>query len=144
MFATGFAAVSLLLSLIRYRRPAAPATEYEPSALDTSERRRPAVLGRVRTVDGSALPWGTLTLIDVHGGQIDRGRSGDDGTYRLHAPETGDYLLICTAPANEPAAARIAIGAEPASHDIVMRPSGRSPRTGGSRGVGTAPPVQQV
>ncbi|MGH3793278.1 MAG: MFS transporter [Pseudonocardiaceae bacterium] len=88
------------------------------------ERLRPAVFGYVRTADGSALPGGTLTLIDVNGAQIDRGRSGSDGSYRLHAPGTGSYLLICTAPPNQPTAVRISIGTETTNHDIVMLPTG--------------------
>lgn len=83
----------------------------------------PAVLGHVRAADGSALAGGTLTLIDINGTQLDLGRSGSDGSYRLHAPRAGHHLLICTTAGNQPVAARIGIGPGATHHDIVMDPA---------------------
>ncbi|MGH3905204.1 MAG: MFS transporter [Pseudonocardiaceae bacterium] len=90
--------------------PAAPATPHH------------AVLGSVQSPDGSPLPAATLTLVDINGRQVDRGRSKPDGSYRLDTPETGNYLLICAAPPNGPTAERITVGPEITHHDIVMNP----------------------
>ncbi|MGH3909435.1 MAG: carboxypeptidase-like regulatory domain-containing protein, partial [Pseudonocardiaceae bacterium] len=80
------------------------------------------VLGSVQSPDGSPLPAATLTLVDINGRQVDRGRSSRDGSYRLDAPETGNYLLICAAPPNGPTAERITVGPEITHHDVVMNP----------------------
>jgi EmrB/QacA subfamily drug resistance transporter len=82
---------------------------------------RPTVLGYVRAADGTALPAATLTLVDVNGAQVDLGRTGGDGSYRLHAPQAGHYLLVCTAPPNQPTAARIALDPDTTRHDVVLQ-----------------------
>ncbi|MGH3794154.1 MAG: MFS transporter [Pseudonocardiaceae bacterium] len=111
--------------LSAYLAPPAPAT------------LQPAVFGHVLALDGSSLPAATLTLVDVYGGQIDRSRSGRDGSYRLHAPEAGNYLLICTAPPNRPYAERVVVGPQTASYDIVMlpQPDDQVPAAAGDRAV---------
>ncbi len=92
-------------------------------ALVEAARFGPAVRGFVRTADGVALPGGTLTLVDVHGAQIDRGRADGEGGYLLHAPQPGHYMLLCTALVHQPSATRITIGQDAVDHDIVMSPT---------------------
>ncbi|HEY2766452.1 MAG TPA: MDR family MFS transporter [Pseudonocardiaceae bacterium] len=102
--------------------PAPPAEQFAPAPTEPATVL-PAVRGYVRTVDGFALAGGTLTLVDAHGTQLDLGRSGSDGSYLLHAPRAGHYLLICAAAANQPTVARISIGPGTTHHDVAMDPT---------------------
>jgi EmrB/QacA subfamily drug resistance transporter len=78
------------------------------------------MLGCVRTPESSPLPGAMLTLIDVHGNQIDRAHSAADGSYRLDVPATGSYVLSCAAPPHPPAAKRLTISPETIHHDLVI------------------------
>ncbi|MGH3932689.1 MAG: carboxypeptidase-like regulatory domain-containing protein [Pseudonocardiaceae bacterium] len=78
------------------------------------------MFGHVRTSGGSALPGAALTLIDSNGNQIDRARSAADGSYRLDAPTTGSYVLLCVAPPHQPAVERLTIRHETTRHDLVI------------------------
>lgn len=105
--------------------PPAAATAAAVTTADPADSATvlPAVLGYVRAADGSALAGATLTLIDINGAQHDLSRSGSDGSYRLHAPQGGHYLLICTTAGNQPTAARISIGPGATHHDVAMDPA---------------------
>ncbi|MGH8883030.1 MAG: carboxypeptidase-like regulatory domain-containing protein, partial [Stackebrandtia sp.] len=79
-----------------------------------------SVTGMVTTADGTPLPSAVLTLVGAEGRQVGQATSSDDGSYRITAPATGKYLLICRAPAadREPQASWVSIDGRPTRHDI--------------------------
>ncbi len=87
-----------------------------------AEQLRTVMLGSVRASNGSPLHGAALTLIDVNGNQVDRARSTAEGSYQLDAPAPGNYVLICTAPPNQPAAERLILGPDTTRHDLVIGP----------------------
>jgi Carboxypeptidase regulatory-like domain len=78
------------------------------------------VLGRILRGDGQPLAGASVTLADVTGQQVDRSRSGEDGSYRLRASNGGTYLLIASAPQLAPNAAMIAVAEAPVHRDVVL------------------------
>jgi hypothetical protein len=86
------------------------------------------VRGHVRRPDGTAVACATVTLVDEHGHEIDRGDTDPDGAYVLHAP-SGPAVLICAASDHVPAARRASSGLPT---DIELRPRvRRTARLGG-------------
>lgn len=93
-----------------------------------AEPLRPALFGFVRTPGDSPLPGAALTLIDANGTEVDRVRSGTDGSYRLDAPAQDSYVLICAAAPHQPVAERLTIGPATIRHDLLI---GRVPAESG-------------
>ena len=56
------------------------------------------VTGLVTTGEGTPLPAAVLTLVDAEGRQVGQANSAGDGSYEVHAPSSGCYLLICRRP----------------------------------------------
>lgn len=83
------------------------------------------VTGAVQHLDGSTVPRAAITLIDVHGRQIGRGASGDDGRYALSTPGTGSYVLIAAAGGHQPQAVTVTVGERPVELDVVLGGAGR-------------------
>ncbi|WWR54967.1 MFS transporter [Streptomyces sp. SCSIO 30461] len=83
------------------------------------------VCGTVQHHDGSTVPRAALTLIDVHGRQIGRGGSGEDGRYALSVPGSGSYVLIAAAGGHQPQAMAVTVGERPVELDVVLGGAGR-------------------
>jgi EmrB/QacA subfamily drug resistance transporter len=98
-----------------------------------------SVRGYVRRQDGSSVAHAALTLIDQRGRQVARGVGGDDGGYRVTAPDTGTYVLIVSAPAHQPQASSVVVGEGPARLDITLTGSGEV--TGVVRDAGRGTPL---
>lgn len=84
-----------------------------------------AVCGTVQHHDGSTVPRAALTLIDVHGRQIGRGASGEDGRYALSVPGSGSYVMIAAAGGHQPQAVTVTVGERPVELDVVLGGAGR-------------------
>jgi Carboxypeptidase regulatory-like domain len=98
-----------------------------------------AVSGRVRTADGASIGGAAVTLADLSGRQAAVARADAAGQYRLAAPGAGSYLLIVSAPGQQPAASTLivestavgnvestavgntAVGSTEVRHDVVLR-----------------------
>ncbi|MFJ4918787.1 MFS transporter [Streptomyces sp. NPDC088725] len=83
------------------------------------------VRGTVRHHDGSTVPRAALTLIDVHGSQIGRGASGEDGRYALGVPGAGSYVMIAAAGGHQPQAVTVTVGARPVDLEVILGGAGR-------------------
>jgi EmrB/QacA subfamily drug resistance transporter len=86
------------------------------------------VRGSLRRADGQPVNDAVLTLIDLAGHQVGRGHSGPDGSYQIHSPGAGTYVLIASAAAHQPEASMITIGETGLDHDVVL--NGSSELTG--------------
>lgn len=84
-----------------------------------------AVCGSVQHYDGSTVPRAALTLIDIHGHQIGRGASGEDGRYALSVPGAGSYVMIAAAGGHQPQAVTVTVGERPVDLDVVLGGAGR-------------------
>jgi hypothetical protein len=78
------------------------------------------VFGTVARPDGSALVGAALTVTDLSGYQAGRGRTGDDGRYRVALPNGGTFLLICAAEGYQPAASMLAVAGTMVHRDITL------------------------
>ncbi len=83
------------------------------------------VCGTVQHPDGTTVPRAALTLIDVHGQQIGRGASKDDGRYALSVPGSGSYVMIAAAGGHQPQAVTVTVGERPVEVDVVLGGAGR-------------------
>ncbi|MEU2156304.1 MFS transporter [Streptomyces sp. NPDC019396] len=107
----------------------------EPLAVPHARRAAPTpvppcsagvpVCGTVQHHDGTTVPRAALTLIDVHGRQIGRGGSGEDGRYALSVPGPGAYVLIAAAGGHQPQAVAVTVGERPVELDVVLGGAGR-------------------
>ncbi|MEW2544633.1 MFS transporter [Streptomyces sp. NPDC047002] len=84
-----------------------------------------AVCGSVQHYDGTVVPRAALTLIDVHGRQIGRGASNDDGRYALSVPGAGSYVMIAAAGGHQPQAVTVTVGERTVDLDVVLGGAGR-------------------
>jgi len=96
--------------------PAVDATASQETSVDTGL----GVLGTVARPDGTALAGAVLTVTDLSGRQAGRGRSGDDGRYRVGLANGGTYLLICAAEGYQPAASMLAVATTMVRRDITL------------------------
>ncbi|HEX2298389.1 MAG TPA: efflux RND transporter permease subunit, partial [Pseudonocardiaceae bacterium] len=80
----------------------------------------PSVTGLVTNGTGTPLPGAVLTLVGAGGSQVGQATAAGDGRYRITAPDSGSYLLICRAPSgeHEPQASWVSLGNPPTTHDI--------------------------
>ncbi|MQA10856.1 MAG: DHA2 family efflux MFS transporter permease subunit [Pseudonocardiaceae bacterium] len=85
-----------------------------------AHRTATSINGRVVRSDGEVLADAALTLIDPGGRQIGRGRSGQDGSYRLAVPGAGSYVLIASADAHQPEASMVTVGEQPVDLELVL------------------------
>jgi MFS family permease len=121
--------------------PAVPAPEgVEPAAPLApagvgAEADGPLVQGRVYHC-GERISEAVVTLVDPAGHQLDRAVTSD-GSFRLRAPGSGHYLLVCTptrpaagggrVPAARPFAGYVALDGYPVEHDIELTAASHSP-----------------
>src|SRR5215213_2066878 len=78
------------------------------------------VFGTVGRPDGTALAGAALTVTDLSGQQAGRGRSDEDGRYRVPLPNGGTFLLICSAEGYQPAASMLAVAGTMVHRDITL------------------------
>src|SRR6202022_4751671 len=95
--------------------------------------------GRVRGGEGRPVAGAALTLIELGGGQVDRARSQQDGSYALTAPADGWYMLIAAADGHQPQAATVVVGDGPLSYDLTL--AGTAGLAGVVRGAATGAPI---
>jgi EmrB/QacA subfamily drug resistance transporter len=100
------------------------------------------VRGFVRGAESAPVPQAAVTLISLAGRQLGRSVAQADGSYALHAPGTGSYVLIASADGYQPQASTVVVGEEPLSYDILL--SGTSGLTGVVRAAGSALPVKDA
>jgi hypothetical protein len=98
-----------------------------------------SIHGSVCGADGSAVVSATVTLISLHGQQLGRAMSGQDGTYAIGSPGAGAYVLIAAAEGHQPQAVTVVVGHVPLTHDIIL--SGTSGLAGVVRTLVGALPV---
>lgn len=79
------------------------------------------IFGQIREADGTPMVGATLTMIDLGGRQLGRGRTGEDGYYELTAPSSGSVVLIASARAYQPQASTASVLDGPVRLDIVLR-----------------------
>ncbi|MEU3823785.1 MFS transporter [Streptomyces sp. SID161] len=100
------------------------------------------VHGFVRGAESAPVAQAAVTLISLSGRQLGRSVAQADGSYALHAPGTGSYVLIASADGYQPQASTVVVGEEPLSYDILL--SGTSGLTGVVRAAGSALPVKDA
>ena len=83
------------------------------------------VCGRIDGPDRRPLAGATLTITDFGGAQLARTVTSADGTYRMHLPTGGTYLLICAAEHHQPAASMITVAAGEIRRDLSLAGAGR-------------------
>ncbi|MFJ2645906.1 MFS transporter [Streptomyces sp. NPDC087420] len=104
------------------------------------EPRGIAVRGVVRGAEGTSVPTAAVTLISLGGSQLARSVAEPDGSYLLHAPGSGSYVLIASADGFQPQASTVVVGDEPVGYDILL--SGTSGLTGTVRSADGGLPVE--
>ncbi|MFF9108077.1 MULTISPECIES: MFS transporter [unclassified Streptomyces] len=118
------------------------------AAVATIERDEPAasggipVRGFVRGAESAPVPQAAVTLISLAGRQLGRSVAQADGSYAVHAPGAGSYVLIASADGFQPQASTIVVGDEPVAYDILL--SGTSGLTGVVRAAESALPVKDA
>ncbi|WP_406494194.1 MFS transporter [Streptomyces sp. NBC_01604] len=156
LYAAPFALVAFLFCLfikespLRTTKGAAPATTLQPTAppapTPTGTEAEPSgipVRGSVRGAETAPVPHAAVTLVSRTGRQLARTLAQTDGSYALHAPGPGSYVLITSADGFEPQASTIAIhDDDPVSYDVLL--AGTSGLTGVVRAVRTGTPVKDA
>ncbi len=92
------------------------------------------VRGSLRAADGRPIGHAALTLIDLAGNQVGRVRTQPDGSYEIHTPGSGTYVLIASATSHRPRASTVVVGDRPENFDVVLH--GNSELTGVVRTAG--------
>ncbi|QIJ63542.1 MFS transporter [Streptomyces sp. JB150] len=100
------------------------------------------VRGQVRGAESAPVPQAAVTLISLSGRQLGRSVAQADGSYTLHAPGAGSYVLIASADGFQPQASTIVVHDEPVAYDILL--SGTSGLSGVVRAAGSALPVKDA
>ncbi|HEY0815322.1 MAG TPA: MFS transporter [Pseudonocardia sp.] len=81
----------------------------------------PGLVGTVRRVDGPGLGQVVVTIADLTGRQEARAGTDEEGRYAVALPHEGMYLVVAAAPAYEPHAAMVDVGAAvPTRHDVLL------------------------
>ncbi|MEV7835513.1 MFS transporter [Streptomyces subrutilus] len=95
--------------------------------------------GHVRGSESAPVPRAAVTLISLAGRQLGRSVAQDDGSYTVHAPGAGSYVLIASADGFQPQASTILVNGEPVAYDILL--SGTSGLGGLVRAAESGAPV---
>ncbi|MER5726928.1 MFS transporter [Streptomyces sp. NPDC002138] len=98
--------------------------------------------GHVRGSESAPVPRAAVTLISLGGRQLDRTVSRADGSYAVHAPGPGSYVLIASADGFEPQASTIVVNGDPVAYDVLL--SGTSGLNGLVRTAGSGEPVEEA
>lgn len=106
-----------------------------PSTVEENMLRKEPVVntqfpirGVVKRANGTPIADATLTLIDLAGRQLGRGRTGGDGAYHVDTPGAGSYVLITRAPAHQPQASMVEVVNGPVDFEVAL--TGTSSLTG--------------
>ncbi|PXX60903.1 EmrB/QacA subfamily drug resistance transporter [Nocardia tenerifensis] len=83
-----------------------------------------AIGGRIRRENGQPVPDAALTLIDQRGHQVSRATGDAEGGYAIDVPESGNYVLIISAPGHQPAAVTVSVGQRAQRLDLTLLGSG--------------------
>ncbi|MGW1721193.1 MFS transporter [Streptomyces sp. NPDC002156] len=119
--------------------PAAPAlTSTDIPAPAESDEGIP-VRGRVRGAESVPVPGAAVTLISLEGRQLSRSATQSEGTYAVHAPTPGSYVLIASADGYQPQASTVTVTEQPVSYDVLL--SGTSGLVGVVRSADSGTPV---
>ncbi|MGA8112241.1 MAG: carboxypeptidase-like regulatory domain-containing protein, partial [Actinocatenispora sp.] len=110
----------------------------QPPTDDTASIGIP-VRGYLRDPNGDPIPGASLTLVDLSGGQADRGQSGLDGWYHLAAPTSAQYTLVIRATGHSPLASIVTAMREPVELDLIL--AGIATLAGTIRETSTRRPV---
>ncbi|MFB6843768.1 MFS transporter [Streptomyces sp. NPDC056373] len=128
---------------------AAASIEGEPAAEAPAGRAAGAadpagvpVRGRVLRADRTAVGGAAMTLISLHGKQLGRAVSRDDGSYGVHAPGAGSYVLIAASEGCQPQASTIVVAGEPVAYDVLL--GGTSGLAGVVRSADGGAPVAEA
>lgn len=78
------------------------------------------IRGDVRRADGSAIADATVTVIDPSGHQAARTLGDAHGTFVIHVPAGGHYVLVASAPDHEPSAVTVTVGSAPVDAEVVL------------------------
>ncbi|WP_461083002.1 MFS transporter [Streptomyces deserti] len=122
------------------QRLAAVATVARPE--ETASGGGIPVRGFVRGAESAPVPQAAVTLISLAGRQLGRSVAQADGSYTLHAPGSGSYVLIASADGHQPQASTVVVNGEPVAYDIML--SGTSGLSGVVRAAGSGLPVKDA
>ncbi|MEV5437281.1 MFS transporter [Streptomyces sp. NPDC052682] len=100
------------------------------------------VRGFVRGAESAPVPQAAVTLISLTGRQLGRSVAQSDGSYALHAPGSGSYVLIASADGCQPQASTVVVDGEPVAYDILL--SGTSGLSGVVRDARSGLPVKDA
>ncbi|MFB4318232.1 collagen binding domain-containing protein [Actinomadura sp. 21ATH] len=123
----------------------ADAAEAEPAAArgggtgDAPAAGGIPITGRVRAAEDVPVAGAAVTLISLEGRQVGRAVAHADGSYGLHAPGAGSYVLIASADGHQPQASSIVVNGAPVAYDVLL--SGTSGLTGAVRSADGGAPV---
>ncbi|MGH3098171.1 MAG: MSCRAMM family protein [Streptosporangiales bacterium] len=84
----------------------------------------PVVVGTVTRADRRPVAHAPLTLTTLHGEQVDRAVSDQTGSYRLHPPAAGSYIVICVAGDHQPRASLVTVADQSVRHDVELAGTG--------------------
>lgn len=84
----------------------------------------PRVRCLVRTANGSPAAGAAVTFVDGAGHQVDRGLTGEDGSYEVTAPGTGRHVLVARADGHRPQARTVEVTERPVVAELVLPGSG--------------------
>ncbi|MFI8188361.1 MFS transporter [Streptomyces sp. NPDC085946] len=124
------------------QRLAAVATAVRPGEPSGPAGGGVPVRGAVRGAESAPVPQAAVTLISLSGRQLGRAVAQADGSYALHAPGAGSYVLIASADGYQPQASTVVVNGEPVAYDILL--SGTSGLTGLVRAAGSGLPVKDA
>lgn len=82
----------------------------------------PVLSGRVTEPDETPVPGAAVTLTTAGGVQAAVATTGDDGGYRMDAPD-GRYLLVTSAPDHRPVVHRVALPSVENTVDVALEPT---------------------
>ncbi|MFR9804666.1 MFS transporter [Pseudonocardia sp. RS010] len=77
-----------------------------------------SVVGALRTLHGTAIPGGVVTVTAPDGRQVGRAEVDQGGTYALHGLPGGTYMVVATAPGFRPAVATVALDGGDTTQDF--------------------------
>ncbi|GAB2959407.1 MFS transporter [Streptomyces pseudoechinosporeus] len=78
------------------------------------------VRGHVRGAESAPVSGAAVTLISLEGRQLGRSVAQGDGSYGVHAPGAGSYVLIASADGYQPQASTVVVADAPVTYDVLL------------------------